>query len=164
MARVVVLVLTKSKQYTMLAFMNIENIYVDGTKVIVCTNATFRNTPAQCWDGSGNVRVLPVDVSATNAHPVPSDLVLPTRTNRLDSPPLQVYHKKLFNVKQFSGIVGNNGIRLDNVFSQYLSIPNQQLTNYKLVDMSSDGRYVLVSCEKGMSTKTVILDLYRQDE
>ena len=141
----------------------IEKIYVDGTKVIVCTNATFWNTTARCWDGSGNVRVLPVDVSATNAHPVPSDLVLPTRTNRLDSPPLQVYHKKLFNVKQFSGIVANNGIRLDNVFSQY-PISTSSNSNYKLVDMSSDGRYVLVSCEKGMSTKTVILDLYRQDE
>ena len=143
--------------------MNIENIYVDGTKVIVCTNATFRNTPAQCWDGSGNVRVLPIDVSATNALAAPSALVLPTRTNRLDSPPLQVYHKKVFNVKQFSGIVANNGIRLDNVFSQY-PISTSSNSNYKLVDMSSDGRYVLVSCEKGMSTKTVILDLYRQDE
>ena len=85
-------------------------------------------------DGSGDINVSPIDVAA---HP-PSSYI---------SSSLQVYHKKLFH----------------NVASSLHSTNISTNSNYKLIDASYDGRYVLVRCEKGSSAKIIVLDLYNDE-
>ena len=104
---------------------HIISAYIDGTKIITCTNTN---------DGSGDINVTPIDVAA---HP-PSSYI---------SSSLQVYHKKLFH----------------NVASSLHSTNISTNSNYKLIDASSDGRYVLVRCEKGSSAKIIVLDLYNDE-
>ena len=146
----------------------IENIQVDGTKIIASTNRTFRNTTTRDWDGSGSIWVIPIDhafgpIYSENASTTPSPV------QNLDKDelnlvgcqpycsPVKVYHNKWFNVPNFMGSTA----RIGGGRPPY-PISNSTNSNYQVLDISiCDGRYVLSHCEKGSSRKTVIFDLYR---
>ena len=145
----------------------IEDVHIDSTKVIVSTNCTYRNTTTRDWDGSGSIWVIPIDVfdlidsssstkQGNNIH-TKAGLV----KNQPYSPSLQLYHKRLFNVQNFASTVGTD-IRQRSPLRGRYPISNSSNSNYQVVGIMSDGRYVLVRCKKGASSKTAILDLYGQ--
>ena len=133
----------------------IESMYVDGTKLIVCTNTTYNNTTTRSWGGSGSILVIPIDMAEAR------DSVSPPA----HSPIMFVHHKKILSVKNFPGVsIYNNVNNNNNNRIPRYPISSSSNSNYQLVDtVCSDGRYVLVRCIKGLSKKTIILDLYNTE-
>jgi len=152
----------------------IEDVHVDATKIVVSTNCTFRNTTTGDWDGHGGIWVVPIN----NATVAPNDASSST-TQSIDdqskntglvqnnrsyySPTLQLYHKRLFNVQRFVDIPENQpqsaARRSSDALPCYF-ISSSSNTNYQVIGIISDGRYLLVRCKKGCSSKMAILDLY----
>mmetsp|Transcript_30176 Transcript_30176/g.63940 ORF Transcript_30176/g.63940 Transcript_30176/m.63940 type:complete len:810 (+) Transcript_30176:46-2475(+) len=144
---------------------HIESIHVDGTKIIMCTNCTFRNTTTRGWDESGSIWVIPIDAfELTGADAAPPSALLSTTQRRYHEPKIelvqsrpyssimQIYHKRFFSVASNADLLTTH--------PRYL-ISSSSNSNYQVVDSISDGRYLLVRCKKGSSAKTAILDLYR---
>ena len=133
----------------------IESMYVDGTKMIVCTNTTFNNTTTRSWGGSGSILVIPIDMAKAR------DSVSPPP----HSPIMFVHHKKILSVKNFPGVsIYNNGNNNNNNRIPRYPISSSSNSNYQLVNaVCSDGRYMLVRGRKGLSKKTIILDLYNTE-
>lgn len=132
----------------------IESMYVDGTKMIVCTNTTFNNTTTRSWGGSGSILVIPIDMAEARGSVSPPP----------HSPIMFVHHKKILSVKNFPGVsIYNNGNNNNDRIPRY-PISSSSNSNYQLVNtVRSDGRYVLVRGRKGLSKKTIILDLYNTE-
>lgn len=158
----------------------IESIHCDGTKVIVATNCTFRNTSTRQWDGSGSITVVPID--AYDLYNTQSQLVsspsLPTprdrRSNRPSllltnpqpySPQLQLYNKRFFKHHTFTGRINAPNGHGSNLRTLRHPISSSTESNYKILDMfSKDGRHLVVRCKKGNSSKVVVFDLYSKHE
>jgi hypothetical protein len=153
----------------------IEDVHVDGTKIVLSTNCTYRNTTTRDWDGSGGIWVIPIDVFEPTESTATSTSASASTTQRRGNPPtvklvqkrpysptMQIYHKRLFNVPHFT----SNPINTTNNLHSNHSYPisSSSNSNYQVIGIISDGRYLLVSCKKGGSSKTVILDLYSPEK
>jgi hypothetical protein len=153
----------------------IESVSCDGTKLIVATNCTFRNTNTREWDGSGTITVIPIDsYEPSNTQSRPNYQSTPSpgdrRSNtpilnlmypRSYSPVLQLYNKRFFRHHTFTGRINAPNGHGSSLQTLRHPVSSSTESNYRIVDMCSvDCRYVLVRCKKGNANKIVLFDLY----
>lgn len=152
----------------------IEAIHCDGTKVVVATNCTFRNTTSREWDGSGSITVIPIDVHEPPHIQAQPAVSTPTPRDRQSnkpnidlfnpraySPLLQLHNKRFFRHHTFVGRINAPNVHGSNLQSLRQPISSSTESNYMILDMfSEDGRYLAVRCKKGNSNKIVVFDLY----
>ena len=155
----------------------IESIYCDGTKLIVATNCTFRNTSVREWDGSGSITIIPFDAYEPLIHQTQftsstakfnrdrdrrnSTPLLELTNPKPYTPLLQLYNKRFFRHHTFTGRINAPNGHGSNLSTLRHPISSSTESNYRIVDMfSEDGRYLVLCCKKGLANKVVVFDLY----